>query len=186
MNLGCILSEFLFWKWLHAVQMREKIKAEAYWGCIAAAVDSEIRKAGLSSTGLIGLNATKKQDFFFFFFLPPCPIPCSPFLTQDSGYQCLSILRYRHQDWYLNILISSSKQNPGDVSGVAAPRASSALSPGVIRKCQNSAVVIHWSRYIREEADELPLPSACELMAYENTDGVICMCTWMMQRRLLV
>lgn len=131
-------------------------------------------------------ECNKETRFFFFFFLPPCPIPCSPFLTQDSGYQCLSILRYRHQDWYLNILISSSKQNPGDVSGVAAPRASSALSPGVIRKCQNSAVVIHWSRYIREEADELPLPSACELMAYENTDGVICMCTWMMQRRLLV
>ena len=70
--------------------MREKIKAEAYWGCIAAAVDSEIRKAGLSSTGLIGLNATKKQDFLFFFFTS---MSYSMFSLSDPGFR-ISVLKY--------------------------------------------------------------------------------------------
>lgn len=50
----------------------------------------------------------------------------------------------------------------------------SALSPDVIRKCQNSAVVICWSRYIREEAYELLLPLSCESIAYEDMDSMIC------------
>ena len=42
-----------------------KDTGRSLWGSMAVAVDLEIRKASLSSTGLTGLGETKKHDFFF-------------------------------------------------------------------------------------------------------------------------
>lgn len=128
---------------------------------------------GLSSTELMELGETKKGDFFF--TNPSC---FTFFLTCAQGYQCLNILRYRHQDWHLNIVIFTSKQSQMTSVVWLHPKHVEPLYPGVIRKCQNCAAVIYWS--IREEAYELLLLLSCKSIAYENVDSMICMCIWIM------
>lgn len=139
------------------------------------------KQMGLSSSELMGLGGTKKGDSFFHLSLL-FHVLLSDLRPRISVLKYIKIQTSRLTSQHCSL---HQQAKPDDISGIwLHPKHVEPLYPGVIRKCQNCAAVIYWS--IREEAYELLLLLSCKSIAYENVDSMICMCIWIMLKRLLL